>query len=176
MVNVPMLHFVAVKSEPFILASGDAFFIVAGPFGLFRNWSILWRWSTISARIKLILKIAIGRDVFFGICSRGELVSTGVLALGHCSHYKVAPGAVVISTVGTDPGRKGQGLAARSIMGAMNAMIARGRTEFYIDTRSDNFAMQKVIEKLGIWQPLAHEPEIRSYATRTHLGDAAKAA
>ena len=174
--NVPILHFVAVKREPFMLASGDVVFIVSGATGIFRNWSILWRWSTISARMKLILKIAVGRDIFFGICSNGELVSTGVLALGHCSHYKVSPSAVVISTVGTDPRRKGQGLAARSIMGAMNAMIARGSTEFYIDTRSDNFAMQKVIEKLGIWQPLAHEPEVRSYATRTYRDDAPKTA
>ena len=174
--NITKLHFAAVKSEPFQLANDDVVFIVSGLAGILRNWSILWRWSTISARIKLLLKIAVGRDILFGICLAGEPVSTGVLALGHCSHYKVSPKAVVISTVGTDPPRKGQGLATRSIMGAMNAMIARGHTEFYIDTWSDNIAMQQVIEKLGIWQLIACDPESRDYAARTCRDDAPKTA
>jgi RimJ/RimL family protein N-acetyltransferase len=176
MVHVPILHFVAVQSEPFLLASDDPVFIVSGLAGIIHNWSLLWRWSTISARLKLVLKIAAGRDILFGICLAGEAVSTGVLALGHCRYYKVSPGAVVISTIETDPGRRGQGLAARSIMGAMNAMIAKGCTEFYIDTRSDNIAMQKVIEKLAIWQPLACETTVRSHAARTHPDDAPKTA
>ncbi|MFC6518651.1 GNAT family N-acetyltransferase [Undibacterium arcticum] len=122
-----------------------------------RQWPLLLHWSTIWERFKLALKIAAGRSVFFGIRSGGSLVSTGVLALGYCRTYKVEPEAVVIGTIGTDPRRRGEGLATRAIKAAMNAMINRGHTLFYIDTLRGNVAMLRSIEKLGFGQPVSND-------------------
>ena len=142
--------------EPFQLVRNDDVIIVAGLVGVIRHWPMLRCWATIFARTKLALSIAGGWNVFFGIYSSGNLVSAGVLALGHCSFYRVEPEAVVISAVSTAPNRRGEGLATRSIMVAMNAMIERGYTLFYIDTKRDNVAMQHAIEKLGFGQPISN--------------------
>jgi GNAT superfamily N-acetyltransferase len=153
LVTKEYLHFKTLRTEPFRLASNDDAFIIAGLAGIIRHWSILRRWSTILARCNLMLKIAIGRDIFFGIYSTGNFVSSGILALGHCRYYKIGPGEVVISTINTDPKRRGEGLAVKSIKVAMNVMIERGHTQFYIDTTRDNIAMQHAIEKLGFGPP-----------------------
>lgn len=154
--EVDYLLFKTIRVEPFQLDSNDDVCVVAGFVGVIRHWPMLWHGSTILARTKLVLNIAVGRDVFFGIYSEGNPVSTGVLALGHCSDYKVEPEAVVIGMVNTDSKRRGEGLATRSIMVAMNVMIERGHTQFYIETRRDNIAMQRSIEKLGFGQPISN--------------------
>lgn len=151
------LLYKTLRVEPYQLDSSnnnDDVCVVAGLVGIIRHWPMLWRWSAIYARTKLVLKIAVGRDVFFGIYSAGNFVSTGVLALGHWSDYKVGPEAVVICNISTDSKRRGEGLATRSIMVAMNAMIERGFSQFYIETRRDNIAMQRSIQKLGFGQPV----------------------
>jgi len=152
------LFFKTLRAEPFHLDRNDDVFVIAGLVGLMHQWQMLWRWSTILKRTKLALKIVAGRSVFFGVQSGGNLVSAGVLALGYCRYYKVEPEAVVIGTVSTDPKRRGEGLATRSIKVAMNAMIGRGLTVFYIDTRGDNIAMQRSIEKLGFGRPVSNYP------------------
>lgn len=146
--EVDYLLFKTLRMEPFQLDRSDDVFVIAGLAGLIRHWPMLWRWSTILRRAKLAIKIAAGRDIFFGIQSAGNTVSTGVLAVGYCSDYKVEPEAVVIGMINTDPKRRGEGLATRSIKVAMNAMIERGHILFYIETRRDNIAMQRAIEKL----------------------------
>lgn len=154
--EVDYLLYKTLRGTPFQLDRKDDVFVVAGLVGLMRQWSMLRCWSTILERFKLALNIAAGRSVFFGIQSAGNPVSTGVLALGHCSDYKVEPEAVVIGMINTDPKRWGEGLATRSIKVAMNAMIEIGLTQFYIETRRDNIAMQRSIEKLGFGQPVSH--------------------
>ena len=140
--------------NPVQLDGNDDAFVVAGLGGLMRQWPLLMHWSTRWNRVKLALKIALGRSVFFGIRSGTDLVSTGVLALGYSRAYQVEPEAVVIGTIKTAPERTNQGLATRSIQTAMNAMIGRGHTLFYIDTRRGNAAMLRSIEKLGFGQPV----------------------
>ena len=76
--------------------------MVARLVELIRQWPLLWRSSTILERTKLALKIVAGRSVFFGIRSPKILVSTGVLAIGYCTHYKVEPEAIVIESIHTD--------------------------------------------------------------------------
>lgn len=143
------LLFRTVRDEPFLLDETDDMFIVAGLVELIRYWPMLRRWSTFSNRIKLVLKIIARRDVFFGVRSSGKPVSTGVLALGYCRYYPVEPEAIVIVTITTDSERRREGLATRSIKSAINAMIERGHTIFYIDTGRGNIPMQRAIEKLG---------------------------
>lgn len=154
--EVDALHFKTLRMEPFQLDRNDDVFVVAGLAGIIRHWPMLWRGPTILEQAKLVLNIVVGRNIFFGICSTGSLVSAGVLALGHCEFYKVEPEAVVISAVSTNPHRRGEGLATISIKVAMNVMIERGHTLFYIDTRRNNIAMQHIIEKLGFGQPLSN--------------------
>ena len=154
--EVDYLLFKTRRVEPFQLDRSDDVFVVAGLVGLIRQWPMLWRWSSILKRAKLALKIAAGRDIFFGIQSAGNTVSSGVLAVGYCRDYKVEPEAVVIGMINTDPKRRGEGLATRSIKVAMNTMIEKGHTLFYIETRRDNIAMQLSIEKLGFGQPVSH--------------------
>lgn len=148
------LLFKTFRVEPFQLDENDDIFIVAGLVELIRQWPMLWRWSTILERTKLVLKIVAGRGVFFGIRSSEKLVSSGVLSIGYCRHYKVEPEAIVIGTIHTDPQRRSEGLATRSIKMAMNAMIERGHTVFYVDTGRGNIAMQRSIDRLGFGQPI----------------------
>lgn len=143
------------RTQPFEVEAGEPVLVIEGPRALYRQRAALARWSTPPERIKLAVKIAVGRSVFFAIGQPGGLATTGVLALGYCSYYPVEPEAVVITSLETDPARRGEGLATRAIKGAMNAMIARGRTLFYIDTQKGNIAMQRSIEKLGFGPPLA---------------------
>lgn len=103
---------------------------------------------------KLFLKIVVGRCMYFGVARDGKPLSTGLLILGFCRYYAVPRDAIVIGEILTDPDSRGRGHATRAIMLAMNALMLRGRTTFYVDTQTPNLPMIRSIQKLGFGAPV----------------------
>ena len=92
--------------------------------------------------------------LFYFTLSDGAVVTIGTLAIGFCNFYTVEPDAVVIGSVWTGDAFRGKGLATRSIRAAVNGMIARNCSIFYIDTQASNTAMLRSIENLGFGAPI----------------------
>lgn len=104
--------------------------------------------------VKLFVKIAIRRCIYFGLAAHGRPLSSGLLILGYCRFYPVPPDAIVIGEILTSPDHRGRGYATRGIMLAMNELIRRGVTLFYIDTQRPNLPMIRSIQKLGFGAPV----------------------
>jgi RimJ/RimL family protein N-acetyltransferase len=108
-------------------------------------------WST---ALRTLAKSAFPNRRFFFTPPDGAIASSGGIAIGFCNFYAVETDAVVIGTIETLPEHQGQGLATKIIKSAMNAMIAKGYTRFYIDTQEGNTPMLRSIQKLGFGPPI----------------------
>lgn len=108
----------------------------------------------VTGAAKLFVKIAIRRCIYFGVARDGKPLSTGLLILGFCRYYAVPGDAIVIGEILTNPDCRGRGHATRAIMLAMNELMRRGPTTFYVDTQSPNLPMIRSIQKLGFGAPV----------------------
>lgn len=132
----------------------NGFFLVDSLCSAIHRLPTMWRGRGAIGTAKLVAKVVLGRCWYFGLMQDGELRSSGVLALGHCRFYPVTPDAIVIGEVATPPASRGKGFATRTVMVAVNWMIGRGSTVFYIDTQRQNTPMIRSIEKLGFGPPI----------------------
>lgn len=104
--------------------------------------------------VRTVAKSVFPNRLFFFTPPRGPIASSGGLAIGFCKFYPVEKEAVVIGTIETTPEHRGRGLATMTIKAAMNAMIARGFTRFYIDTQEGNIPMLRSIANLEFGTPI----------------------
>jgi GNAT superfamily N-acetyltransferase len=104
--------------------------------------------------MRTVAKSLFPNRLFFFTPTAGTIASSGGIALGFCNFYPVEKEAVVIGTIETTPENRGKGLATMIIKAAMNAMIARGYTRFYIDTQEGNIPMLRSIGNLGFGPPV----------------------
>lgn len=118
---------------------------------------LLWRDRGWFGTAKVVVKVVLGRCCYFGLAQGDRLLTSGVLALGYCRFYPVEPDAVVIGEMVTAPASRGRGHGTRAIMLAINAMLTKGATTFYIDTQRGNIAMIRSIAKLGFGDPIGGE-------------------
>jgi hypothetical protein len=105
--------------------------------------------------MKAIAKLATGRRSFYLVTKTGQVVSTGWCTTGRCKHYQVERRAVVIGPIWSSPEVRGQGIATYALQAAMNQLVSRGASLFYIDTFKTNTSSQRVIEKSGFGGPIA---------------------
>jgi len=151
-VAVDLLYKIS-RGEPYAV-SDENFFFADSLFGSMRVLPVLIRDRGLSGAAKVVVKIALGRCVYFGLRQGAVPQSTGTLALGYCRFYPVEADAIVIGEIVTLPEQRGRGLATLSIMLAVNGAIRRGTKTFYIDTQRSNHAMQRSIAKLGFGAPI----------------------
>ena len=136
-------------------ADGEGFFFSDSLFSAIAALPLMYRERRgLIGTAKLCMKIAIRRCIYFGLARDGRPFSTGLLILGYCRFYPVPGDAIVIGEILTDPGSRGRGYATRAIMLAMNELIRKGPTTFYIDTQTRNEPMIRSIRKLGFGAPV----------------------
>ena len=98
---------------------------------------------------KSVAKLATARRSMYLVQQNGRAVSIGWSMIGKCAVYKIEPEAVVIGPIWTADEVRGQGLATLALQLAVNALIHRGRSVFYIDTENLNLPAQRVFDKCG---------------------------
>jgi len=128
-----------------------AFVFIASFFNLCKYLPLLVkRYGISSTLLKLIIKIAMGRNACYLIMYEKKIASDGIVTFGICKHYPITPSEHVIGPVFTYTQFRGKGLATLGL----RECIASLRKKFapdaiYIDTSEDNIAMQSVIAKMG---------------------------
>ncbi len=136
--DVDSSDFVVIDTLPKVLNNGWVLLSYLGPVGY----------------LKLLVKSLGSTRLFYFIQQQNRIVACGTMAIGFCNYYAVAYRDVVIGSVWTDERCRGQGLATRSIRGAVNYMIAHGASTFFIDTQETNLAMLRSIEKMEFGKPV----------------------
>lgn len=94
---------------------------------------------------KSLVRISVAGRMFYCLLRDGVILHRGWINVSFCRHYKVGPGEVVIGPIWSAPGTRGQGLAKYATLRAINELVRRDLSVFYIDTSSDNLACQKMI-------------------------------
>jgi ribosomal protein S18 acetylase RimI-like enzyme len=145
--------FVQDRSSPFPINETVPIVLIAGLIEAVKAVPRLTKRFGPALAVRTVAKSAFPNRLFFFTPPKGSITSSGGLALGFCKFYAVEKEAVVIGTIETTPEHRGRGLATMTIKAAMNAMIARGYTRFYIDTQEGNVPMLRSIENLEFGPP-----------------------
>lgn len=130
------------------------FVFIASFFNLCKHLPLLVkRYGISSTLLKLIIKIAMGRNACYLVMYENKIASDGIVTFGICKHYPITSSEHVIGPVFTYTQFRGKGLATLGL----RECIASLRNKFapnaiYIDTSEDNIAMQNVIAKMGFGQ------------------------
>jgi hypothetical protein len=111
-----------------------------------------WGWG---GAIKGALKILTPKRLFYCFTDGGELLHSGWIMQGTCRQYHIEPTAAVIGPIWTSPLARGKGLATIATQSAMNELLGRGPSVFYIDTANTNSPCLKVIERCEFGAPIA---------------------
>ncbi len=143
------------RDRAYEIGDASGFFFAESFASALRTLPIMVRDRGPLGALKLLVKVVLGRAYYFGLTEGGHPLSTGVAARGYCRFYPIAPEAVVLGEIVTDEKSRGRGYATRAIMLAINAMIRRGRSLYYIDTQTGNAPMIRAIEKLGFGPAIA---------------------
>ena len=127
----------------------EGFVLIDDPWKLLMHYGKVLRSVGPRESAKLLAKSFTRNRQFFFIAVDGRIATHGSAAISFCNYYGVEANGVVIGAIWTDPAFRGRGYATRGIMNAMNRLMSRGHSVFYIDTQENNFPMQRSIEKLG---------------------------
>lgn len=127
------------------------FFTITNVIDFFKHSAILIKHFGVSkSLLKLFIKAVIARKVIYFTLLGGLIVSEGEVTFGHCNHYPINNDDCVIGPVNTNPGYQGKGIATFSLRACISQIATLKKIDdIYIDTKEDNFAMQKVIAKIG---------------------------
>jgi len=104
--------------------------------------------------LKTIFKLLSGQRVFYGAICNNELSHYAWMTVGRCRYYWVAPREVTIGPIGTISQWQRRGIATFAAKNAINRMIQKGFSVFYIDTSNDNISAQKSFSKFGFGDPV----------------------
>ncbi len=145
--------FVQDRSVPFPSDQTAPIFLVDNPLAATRAARRLAARFGWGSALRALAKSLFPNRILFFTPATGAIASSGGIAIGFCNFYQVERDAVVIGTIETTAPNQGRGLATKMIKAAMNMMMARGYTRFYIDTHTTNTPMLRSIEKLGFGPP-----------------------
>ncbi len=96
-----------------------------------------------------LLKLGTPKRSLYLVHLPGLIANYGWLTRGFCRYYPIEADAVVIGPVYTPLPARGQGYGSFGLAKTLWALRKNGVRFIYIDTTSDNLAMQKVIAKCG---------------------------
>src|SRR5665213_1108805 len=132
------LIFMMHRERPYDVDNDGDFLFAESLIAALRIMPVILRDRGPLTTAKVIAKIMLRRCYYFGLTRVGRPISTGIAARGYCRFYPVRSDAIVLADIVTHEGNRGQGHATRAIMLAINEMIRRGSTIFYIDTQHAN--------------------------------------
>lgn len=113
-------------------------------------FSLLKRYGLTSDFIKIFIKLITKRNSLYFVKYNDVIASDGLISFGLCSHYAVNKNDCIIGPVNTNDTYAGKGLATFGLVSCLSYLKQKSTySKVYIDTREDNFAMQKVIKKSG---------------------------
>ena len=138
------------RSDPFpeVSVPGYAYHFLSGPGAAWDlRRAMAGHFLRASGLLKACAKLATRDRTFYCLTAGEHLANLGWVTASTCRYYRIEAGEVVIGPVWTDPQHRGKGLATAGLQNAVNSLIARGHSVFYIDTSKDNLAMQKVIAR-----------------------------
>lgn len=107
--------------------------------------------------LRAIARMCVGRK-FYCVHKGNHILHQGWANVASCKHYPVKPGEVVIGPIWSAPGARGLNLATVATKMAIDELIKRHLTVFFIDTSFDNHACLKVIENCGFGVPVGCVP------------------
>ena len=130
------------------------FVFIASLFNLCKHLPLLVkRYGMSSNLLKLIIKIAMGRNAYYFVVYENKIASDGLVTFGICKHYPIAASEHVIGPVFTYTQFRGKGLATLGLRECIVSLRKKFAPDaIYIDTSEDNIAMQSVIAKMGFGQ------------------------
>ncbi|WP_286234346.1 GNAT family N-acetyltransferase [Thalassotalea sediminis] len=130
---------------------GAKFLIVDSLIAVVKSFKpLVARYGLSSELLKLTIKIMMKRNLLYIVIYDNVVVSDGLVSFGQCNHYKIDANDCVIGPVNTNPSYQKKGFATFGLSSSINYLSIQGNLEhIFIDTREDNFAMQKVIERCG---------------------------
>jgi hypothetical protein len=117
------------------------------------SFRLLQRQLRVLGAFKTITKLATRRRTMYLITKDDRVVSTGWCMTGPCKYYQVERQAIVIGPIWSSDEVRGQGIATYGMQKAINELIIRGHSTFYIDTSKGNIPAQRVFEKVGFGTP-----------------------
>jgi len=134
---------------------GDlAFGFVDGLGAWWRHKSSIVAALGMPGALKAALKVMRGRQFYF-IRDSATVLHTGWLLSSWCRYYLVQQGDVVIGPIWSSDASRNRGVGSLATKLAMNAMIERGSSVFFIDTTNDNLPCLKLIQKCEFGFPVA---------------------
>lgn len=127
------------------------FEFINGPTSTIKNILLLIKRYQLSAELlKLLIKLITQRNALYVVIYDNKITSDGLLSFGQCNHYPVNKHDCIIGPVYTDNSYRGKGFGTYGLIMCIHHIRAlNSYEEVYIDTREDNLAMTKVIQKAG---------------------------
>jgi hypothetical protein len=117
-------------------------------------WRIIRTIQSQSSALKTIAKISSGRSYYF-VTEGDEIIHTGWITSSSCRYYNVKKGDIVIGPIWSSESTRSRGIGAWGTKIAMNKMMEKGSTVFYIDTSNNNIPCLKLIERCWFGAPVA---------------------
>jgi ribosomal protein S18 acetylase RimI-like enzyme len=134
--------------------SDVTFTLFSGAVGAAGSFRLLRRHLGIFGTLKTIVKLATPRRTMYLITKEDRVVSIGWCMSGTCKYYQVESHAIVVGPIWSSDEMRGQGIATYAMRMAINELVRRGHSTFYIDTSKSNFPAQRVFEKIGFGPPV----------------------
>jgi hypothetical protein len=137
------------RSRPFDEKSiaGHEFHFIGFSTGLLKVFRAATGAMGMAEAVKAALKLLTRKRYLYLFTTEGRVSHYGWVNLGFCNHYEVAARDVVLGPIWTGVSDRGLGLATEALKRAMNAMIEKGCTVFFIDTGDENLPCQRAIAK-----------------------------
>lgn len=107
--------------------------------------------------LKAFARVVAGRG-FYCVLRDGAMLHRGWTSVGYCRHYAVGGDEVVIGPIWSAPEARNLGVAMYATSRAIDELVARGASVFYIDTAQDNHACLKMIANCGFGAPVGCMP------------------
>jgi hypothetical protein len=127
------------------------FEVINGLLSTVKNLFLLLKRYKLSAELlKLSIKLITKRNALYAVIYDNKITSDGLLSFGQCNHYRVNENDCIIGPVNTDGSYIGKGFATFGLVNCVSYLRStQAYNEIYIDTREENLAMRKVIQKAG---------------------------
>lgn len=145
------------RSAAFSVTSpqGYSFQLMTDPFTWIRNARALIGSLGLKWWLLGLQRLLRGRMFYLVRDMKAAIVHYGWLTPSSCQYYRVLPGDIVIGQIWTATSVRGKGIATYATKMAINALIQRGHTTFYIDTADTNVPCLKMIGHCEFGAPLA---------------------
>lgn len=149
--SIDRTHISAISALAKERSDGTQFFLIDSSVLVMKHLlKLIKRFKFSSELLKLLIKLISGRNQLYIVVFQGVITSEGLVSFGVCNHYAVNKDDCIIGPVNTSTSHQRKGFATFGLNSCLQALFHKPTCmRAFIDTREDNYAMQKVIEKSG---------------------------